>query len=78
MLLIFLLQSCSALEIAHSDLDCVLYPELSLADRMSDEELNSITDPVFDKLEIHILSYQERMNSQCEAIKKHNRLHSND
>jgi hypothetical protein len=56
----------------------VLYPEKSLADRMSDEELNSMSDEVFNKVEIHIISYQERMNTQCEAIKKHNRLHSND
>jgi hypothetical protein len=69
------LAGCSTLEIAHSDLNCVLYPEKSLADRMSDEELNSMSDEVFNKVEIHIISYQERMNTQCEAIKKHNQLH---
>ncbi len=56
----------------------MLYPEKSLADRMSDEELNSMSDEVFNKVEIHIISYQERMNTQCEAIKKHNQLHGDN
>ena len=56
----------------------MLYPELSLADRMSDNELNSMSDEVFNKVEAHIISYQERMNSQCAAIKEHNKLHGED
>ena len=69
------LQACSTLEIAHSDLNCMQYPSLSLADRMSDSELNSMSNEVFDKVSAHIISYQERMNSQCKAIKTHNKNH---
>ena len=69
------LQSCSTIEIAHSPLNCMLYPSQTLGDRLSDEELNSISDPVFDKLEKHIISYQARIDSICESINKHNELH---
>jgi len=53
----------------------MLYPSQTLGDRLSDEELNSISDPVFDKLEKHIISYQARIDSICESINKHNELH---
>lgn len=70
-----LLAGCSTLEIAHAKLECLLYPELSLADRMTDEELDSFTDPVWLKTTEHIVSYQERINSICELISKHNKAH---
>lgn len=72
------LQSCSSLELAHNPLNCMLYPERTLGDRLSDEQLKSISDPVFDELEKHIISYQARIDSICESIKKHNELHGKE
>jgi hypothetical protein len=56
----------------------MLYPERTLGDRLSDEQLKSISDPVFDELEKHIISYQARIDSICESIKKHNELHGKE
>lgn len=72
------LASCSTtrLEIAHAALDCVPQPETSLSDRLTDNELNSFSDEVFQSLELHMISYRERINTQCELIIKHNAAHS--
>lgn len=74
------LLSCSTtrLEIAHAALDCVPQPEISLSDRLTDDELNSFTDEVFQSLEIHIITYQERLKTQCGLIIKHNEAHNDD
>jgi len=71
------LAGCSAkrLEIAHDPLECLSKPVKSLADRLSDDELLSFSDNVFNQLEEHIITYQERHNTQCELIKKHNESH---
>ena len=70
------LASCKTLEIAHAPLSCLGYPEMSLSDRMSYEELNSMSDDAFNQVEAHIISYQVRIDSQCEMIKHHNREHN--
>ena len=67
--------STTRLEIAHAPLDCLSQPETSLADRLTDDELNSFSDEVFQSLELHIISYQERFNTQCDLINKHNEAH---
>ena len=71
-----MLASCKTLEIAHAPLSCLGYPEMSLTDRMSYEELNSMSDDAFNQVEAHIISYQVRIDSQCAMIKHHNREHA--
>ena len=70
------LASCKTLEIAHASLGCLGYPEMSLTDRMSYEELNSMSDDAFNQVEAHIISYEVRIDSQCEMIRHHNREHA--
>ena len=72
------LQGCKTLEIAHDPLECLPQPTKSLSDRLTDDELNSFTDNVFDQLEIHIVNYQERFNTQCKLINKHNEAHKGE
>lgn len=69
------LVGCSTLEIAHDPLKCINRPLTKLSERMSADELNSMSDEVFDKFEIHILEHKERINSQCELTKRHNEAH---
>lgn len=71
-----LLASCKTIEIAHDPLECLPQPEISLVDRLTDDELNSFSGEVFEVLEIHIITYQERFNTQCNLIKKHNQNHA--
>jgi len=72
------LASCKTLEIAHDPLNCLPQPETSLVDRLTDDELNSFSDEVFTVLELHIISYQERFNTQCDLINKHNQAHEGE
>ena len=51
---------------------------MKLSDRMTIEELDSMSDPVFDKLEAHILAHKERIKSQCGLIKRHNKNHEEE
>ncbi len=69
------LASCKTIEIAHDPLECLPQPETSLSDRLTDDELNSFSEEVFEVLEIHIITYQERFKTQCDLINKHNQDH---
>ena len=67
------LSGCKTLELGHVDLDCVHHPETSLSDRMTDDQLDSMTDEVFDIVELTIEHHKERLKSQCKLIQKHNK-----
>lgn len=72
------LAACSTLEIAHDPLKCISRPLMKLSDRMTVDELNTMSDPVFNKLEAHILAHKERIRSQCELIGRHNKNHEDE
>ena len=69
------LTGCSTLELAHVDVRCIPLPTMTLGDRLTDEQLDSMSDEVFDAVEVQILTYKERLRSQCEINKKHDKLH---
>jgi len=69
------LVGCETLVIAHDPLKCINRPLMKLTERMSMEEIDSMSDVVFDKVEAHIIAHKVRIKSQCEAIKRHNKNH---
>ena len=71
------LLGCETLEIAHNPIGCIDKSMTRLSERFTDEELNNIPDNVFDTYEEHISMYQQRILSQCEVNKEHDRLHKN-
>ena len=69
------LVSCKSIEIVHVSLECVDKPAVKLSERLTVQELTRIESNTFDKLEKHIINYQERLKSECELIKRHNQAH---
>lgn len=70
------LAGCSSIEIVHVDLQCVNKPTVKLSERLTAAELNRIEENTFNQLEKHIIIYQERLNSECQLIKRHNQAHN--
>ena len=70
------LTGCSStqLEIAHNPIGCIKDGLTRLSERFTDQELNTIPENVFDTYEEHIIMYQERILSQCEINKEHDKL----
>lgn len=69
------LVGCSSIEIAHDPLKCINRPLMKLTERMSMEEIDSMSDVVFDKVEAHIIAHKVRIKSQCKLINRHNKNH---
>jgi len=71
------LASCKTIELAHSPIGCIDKSMKRLSERFTGEELNNMPDYIFDTYEEHIIMYQERILSQCNVNKEHDRLHKN-
>ena len=64
------IQSCSTLEVAHSDIVLPCVPSHSVY--FTQAEVDSIDGDLFDKFEKIILTYKQRIITQCEIAKKYN------
>ena len=67
-----ILSSCSMLEMAHDPLNCINQRIALLHESMTYDERLTIPDPTFEKIEEYIITYKERVESQCELINRHN------
>lgn len=76
-LVVIVLTSCSTLENVHVDAECLGLPTARLTDKLSGEEIDNLTDSAADAIFEHIVIYQERINSQCELLERHNKAHDN-
>jgi hypothetical protein len=65
------LTSCKTIELGHAPVGCEPLPAVTLGDLLSDEQLNSMSDDVFDAVELRITALKERLRTQCEINKKH-------
>lgn len=73
LLTIFSLTGCSTLKIVHVPVGCEGQPNVSI--NFDDKEAETITDDMLLKLTIFATTLRERINSQCEINKEHDRLH---
>ena len=70
---IFSLTACSTIEIVHVPVGCVEQSPARLG--FTDEEMDSTSDEMTDKLVIFAGALRERLNTQCLINKKHDELH---
>ncbi len=73
--LIFSLQACTTLEIAHSPLELPGIPDHKILFRIG--ETDHVEDETYDKFEAIINAYKQRIITQLKISKEHNRLHDN-
>lgn len=69
------LTACKSLEIIHVPVGCIGQPVIPDRLNFTNEEADSISDPVLDKLEERSAIIRERINSQCEINKRHDEAH---
>ena len=71
--LIFSLQACTTLEIVHADLELPCMPDHGVY--FSIGETEHVKNETYDKFEKIILTYKQRIVTQCELVKQHNEAH---
>ena len=76
MLIVFSLQACSSIEVIHADLELPCVPEHGVY--FAPGETDVMSDELYNKFKKIILTYKQRIKSQCELADKHNELHSGD
>jgi hypothetical protein len=72
-LIIFSLSACSTIEIIHVPVGCIEQSQAKLG--FTDEEIDSTSDEMTDKLVIFAGALRERLTTQCLINKKHDQLH---
>lgn len=73
-MLTFSLQACTTLEIVHADLELPCVPNHGVY--FSIGETKHVKDETYDKFEKIILTYKQRIITQCELVNNHNLEHS--
>jgi len=73
-IVIFSLQACTTLEIVHADLELPCLPEHGVMFRIG--ETDNINEETYSKFEKIILTYKQRIITQCNMVENHNLLHS--
>jgi hypothetical protein len=73
MLTAFSLSACSTLEIVHSDLKLPCMPEHNVMFKMGETDVMS--DELYAKFKTIIVTYKERIKTQCKLANQHNEAH---
>lgn len=73
-LIVFSLSSCSTLEIVHSDLDLPCVPDHGVY--FSIGETDGMSEELYNKFKKIIITYKQRILTQCSLTKEHNVLHN--
>lgn len=71
--LIFSLQACTTLEIVHADLELPCMPKHGVI--FNAGETDSISEEIYSKFERIIITYKERIKTQCKLVNQHNEAH---
>lgn len=71
--LIFSLQACTTLELVHVPLELPCLPEHNVL--FSIGETDHVKDETYDKFEKIIITYKQRIISQCRLAIQHNQEH---
>ena len=74
MLTVFSLSSCSTLEIVHADLELPCVPDHGVY--FSIGETDVMSDELYNKFKKIIITYKERIKTQCKLAEQHNANHA--
>ena len=72
-LIAFSLSACSTLEIVHAPLELPCVPEHNVMFKMGETDVMS--DELYTKFKTIIVTYKERIKTQCKLAEQHNEAH---
>lgn len=68
------LTACSSVEVVHADLNLPCVPEHGVS--FYDGETDVMSDALYGKFRKIIITYKERIKTQCKLVEMHNEEHS--